>query len=133
MSPYAEVKMKSIKNNIRDEKSTTGNQTKVVGLLILLGLISFLSLNQNHLKGYLVQESTVSYTPLITSLYNNTKSSSSAIDDDSNVRSALLSDKSSNIDDDEEDEVGFWSLDSSLDEEFRFWFGNQHQQQKKLQ
>ena len=123
--------MKSIKNNNRDEKSTTGNQTKVVGLLILLGLISFLSLNQNHLKGYLVQESTVSYTPLITSLYNNTKSSSSAIDGDSDVRSALLSDKSSSIDDDEEHEVGFWSLDSSLDEEFRFWFGNQQQQQKK--
>ena len=119
--------MKSTPNN-RDEKNTTGNQTKV-GLLIILGLISFLSLNQNNLKGYLIQESTVSYTPLITSLYNNTKSSSSAVDD-SGVRSALLSDKSS-IDDEDEDEVGFWSLDSSLDEEFRFWFGNQHQQKQK--
>jgi len=117
--------MKSTTNNSKEGGS---NQTKVI-LLIILGLISFLSLNQNHLKGYLVQESAVSYTPLITSLYNNTKSSS-AIDGD-NVRSALLSDKGNSIDDDEEDEVGFWSLDSSLDEEFRFWFGNQHQQQKK--
>jgi len=115
--------MKSTNNN----KEGGSNQTKVV-LLIILGLISFLSLNQNHLKGYLIQESTtVSYTPLITSLYNNTKSSSAAADDN-NVRSALLSDKSST---DEADEVGFWSLDSSLDEEFRFWFGNQQQQQKK--
>jgi len=118
--------MKSTNNN----KEGGSNQTKV-GLLIILGLISFLSLNQNHLKGYLIQESTtVSYTPLITSLYNNTKSSSAADDGDSdNVRSALLSDKSNDID--EEDEVGFWSLDSSLDEEFRFWFGNQQQQKKK--